>query len=120
MDTMPWMITALAAAVSAGASALVCRWWYGRRVGEMHARMQKVEQSRQVAAQHTTQMRRQIELLQKEIAAQHKARAEARAEARAARKKQALAESLDAAERTVVLGHGGSRPMHGFADTLPM
>lgn len=109
MNAMQLSMALLAALASMVIGALAGRWWVGRRVPELRARIDKLEHARSQAVQHAAQMRRQIEQLQKGLAAQHRARAEARS----ARKRE-LSDSLDAATERSAL------PAHGFADTQPM
>lgn len=126
MNTFQWTVVALAALSAAALGGGAVRWWCGRRMFELLARLDKLEKARQVAGQHAAQARRQIEQLQKDLAAQHKARAEARS----ARKRE-LDESLDAAgdsptriEGIATEGEADTGrpvlPAHGFADTQPM
>ncbi len=118
MNAMLLLMAGFAALASAALGALAGRWWYGRRIAELLARLDKLERARQVAGQHSSQARRQIEQLQKDLAEQHRARAEARS----ARKRE-LSQSLDAAEqRTLRLdpAERPSLPAHGFADTQPL
>jgi hypothetical protein len=127
MNTIQWVAAGLSALTCAAAGVLAGRWWYTRRMAELLVQLDKLERARQVAAQHAVQARRQIEQLQKDIAAQHKARAEARAEARAARKRE-LSEALEQRDMVFRLERpaatGGAEcaesAPHGFADTLPM
>ena len=126
MNTAQWLLVGFAALTSAAIGACAGRWWYGRRTMELLVRLDKLERARQIAGQHAAQARRQIEQLQKDIAAQHKARADARASRR-----RELNETLDAAsDRTIRVERAasdaaddGDRPVlpaHGFADTQPM
>lgn len=92
-------------------------WWYGRKLADLHG---KLEKTRQTATQAATATRRQISQLQKELAARAplaKGAAAPRpvhdeAAERAARK-QALLDD-DSFDKTIRL------PAHGFADTQPM
>lgn len=127
MNTVQWLVVGLAALTSAAMGAWAGRWWSGRRTLELLSRLDKLERARQTAGQHVAQARRQIEQLQKDVAAQHKARAEARAS-----RKRELNETLDATsyDRTIRIerpasdaaDNGGAPvlPAHGFADTQPM
>jgi hypothetical protein len=123
MDTMQWMVMGLAALTCGAGGACAGRWWSSRRVTDLLVRLDKLEKARQVAGQHAAQARRQIEQLQKDIAAQHKVRAEART-----MRKRELSDALDASDQTVRLERSdrraheepATRPVHGFADTLPM
>ncbi|HSV69883.1 MAG TPA: hypothetical protein VLI72_07205 [Methylibium sp.] len=95
-----------------------CAWWYGRKLSDLHG---KLEKTRQTAAQSATATRRQISQLQKELAersplnkTQRAARDEAAEQAaEKAARKQALLDD-DSFDKTIRL------PAHGFADTQPM
>jgi hypothetical protein len=125
MDTTQWLVWGLSAVVSALAGAGLVHVWAARRYADLLQRLDKVDKARQLNGQHAAQARRQIEQLQKDLAAQHKARADDRA----ARKRE-VSESLDdnfektlRFERPVVPAVPEAPPplpAHGFADTLPM
>ena len=124
MDTYTWVAIALGLAVCIGAGFWVGRWSLRPREAALASRVTHLEKARQVALEHGQQARRQIEILQKEIAMHQKARADALA---ARRRSRDLNDALDAAERTVVLpGHSSDSfnlsrlPSHGFADTQPV
>jgi hypothetical protein len=124
MDTYTWVAIALGLAVCIGAGFWVGRWSLRPREAALASRVTHLEKARQVALEHGQQARRQIEILQKEIAMHQKARADALA---ARRRSRDLNDELDAAERTVVLpgrspdSFNLSRlPSHGFADTQPI
>lgn len=96
-----------------------CAWWYGRKLSDLHG---KLEKTRQTAAQSATATRRQISQLQKELAERsplnksqpRPARDEAAEQAaEKAARKQALLDD-DSFDKTIRL------PAHGFADTQPM
>lgn len=121
MDTTQWIIAVLAA-VSFGALGFGAgRWRYGRREHGLLQRAARIEQARQVALQHGQQARRQIEMLQKEIAAYQRARVEAQA---ARRRSRELGDALDAQQRTMVIPRHefdlSRLPPSGFADTQPI
>lgn len=114
MNMTTWMLMIGTALALAALTWWSCAWWYGRKIGDLQQRFEKV---RQAAGQHANQTRKQIALLQQELAerpplskAQRNARDEA---AEAAARKADLESRLDAAGPA-------SRPMHGFADTQPM
>lgn len=121
MDATQWIV-AVVAALSFGALGFGAgRWRYGRREHTLLQRAARIEQARQLALQHGQQARRQIEMLQKEIATYQRARVEAQA---ARRRSRELSDTLDAQERTMVMPGRGfdlSRlPPSGFADTQPI
>jgi hypothetical protein len=116
MDTSHWLIFALGAAVVSGATWLACHWWYGRQAELAERRLQKSEKARLFSAQQTHQARKQIALLQKDLAAQQKSAAQAQL---AKQRSQRLEEVLKAAAQTE--SRSTARPpAHGFADTQPM
>lgn len=124
MDTYTWIAIASGLAVCSGAGFWAGRWSLRPRQSALMSRVTHLEKARQVALEHGQQARRQIEILQKEIAMHQKARADALA---ARRRSRDLNDALDAAERTVVLPSRGSDsfnlsrlPSHGFADTQPV
>lgn len=114
MNITTWMLLICTGLTLAALTWWGCAWWYGRKLGDLQQRFEKV---RQAAGQHATQARRQIAQLQQELAGrppldktQRAARDEA---AEAAARKAELESRLDAAGPV-------SRPAHGFADTQPM
>jgi hypothetical protein len=123
MDTTnPYAIALLAGGLLSAATFGACRLWHGRRLRELLARLDKADRARQAASQQAQQARKQIEQLQKELAAQHKARAEA---VSARKRSEHLTQTLREPERTpiasgLILGSDApSQPAHGFADTMP-
>ncbi len=54
--------------VGAGATLVAGAWWWGRKLGEAAQRVAKLEQARQFSEQQATQVRRQVEQMQKEMA----------------------------------------------------
>lgn len=109
-----WLLICAALAL-APLAWLACAWWYRRKLSELQQRLDK---TRAASGQHATQAKRQIALLQKELAerpalsaAQRDARDKA---AEAAARKQELAASLDRGRSPAGL------PFHGFADTQPL
>jgi septal ring factor EnvC (AmiA/AmiB activator) len=113
-----WLAGAMVIAVTLGASHV----WHRRRLVDALRRLEKIDRARAAAEQRATQARKQIDQLQKELAAQHRARIEALAAQRRAptipqvpnRLERELARSL-AEER-----HDAALPPNGFADTMPM
>ena len=101
-----------------------CHWSYRRRLTDVLYRMEKIDRARQTAEQYVAQSRRQIEQLQKDLAAQHRARAEALTVRKRA---QAMAEINRAFDREVAVRPSYSEssvrpalPPDGFADTQPI
>ncbi len=102
----------------------VCAWRHRQRITDLFHRMHRIDRARQAAEQLALQARKQIEQLQKEITAQHRARAEALSQRRRA---EAMAEVNLAFEREASVRP--SHPVHfarpalppdGFADTQPI
>jgi len=122
MDTNnSFAIALLAGGLLAAATFGACQLWHGRRLRELLARMEKSDRARQAASQQAQQARKQVEQLQKELAAQHKARAEA---VSARKRTEHLAQTLREAEPASALGlilgaDVPPQPTHGFADTMP-
>lgn len=114
MGITHWLLLVGAALVLSALSWGSCSWWYGRKLAELQARLEK---TRQAASLHARQARHQITLLQKELAerpALGKAQIKARDEAAAATaRKAALEEQLNRAPAPRL-------PVHGFADTQPL
>ena len=117
---LPWWPGFVVAAAIYGA----CTWWYRRRLAEMLSRMEKIDRARLTAQQYVQQSRRQIEQLQKDLAAQHRARAEALS---LRKRGQQMAEINRAFEREVAVRPTHREPMgrpalpaDGFADTQPI
>ncbi|HEX7438710.1 MAG TPA: hypothetical protein VF319_01320 [Caldimonas sp.] len=118
MDTRHWLILALACSLVSAATGLGFRWWYGRKIQALNLRLQKSDKARQFSSQQTMQARRQVEALQKDLAAQQEAMAQAQiAKQRTRHLEEALKAAHDAAPDTDSMP---LRPAHGFADTQPM
>jgi hypothetical protein len=118
MDTSQWLIFATGGCAIAGATWLGARWWYGRQLDALNLRLQKVDKARQFSSQQTLQARRQVEALQKDLAAQNEVLAKAQL---ATQRSRHLEEALRIASATEssasTLPQG---PAHSFADTQPM
>lgn len=114
MGITHWLLLVCAALVLSALTWCSCSWWYGRKLADLQARLEK---TRQAAGLHVKQARHQIMLLQRELAerpaltkAQLKARDEA---ATAAARKAALEAQLNRAPAPRM-------PAQGFADTQPL
>jgi hypothetical protein len=116
MDLRHWLMLALAAVLGAVATWLLCHWWYGRRIASLTARLGKSDKARLFSAQQTLQARKQIEALQKDLAAQQ----EAMAQAQIARTRNRHLEEVLKAASTAEDENVSRRPANGFADTQPM
>ena len=116
MDTRLWMIFALTVASVCVATWLGCHWWYGRKLDAANSRFQKSDKARHFSIQQTLQARKQIEALQKDLAAQQDALAQAQvARQRSRHMEEVLKAAAEAKDEAVAV-----RPSHGFADTQPM
>jgi len=69
MEAFDLFITCLGAIGLCAATAGACHWWYGRRLSAMADRLDKLDKARQFSQQQTLQARKQIEKLQKDLAA---------------------------------------------------
>ena len=116
MDLNHWLLFALGCSLVCAMTVLGCRWWYRRKLDAASHRLQKSEKARLFSVQQTQQARRQIEALQKDLAAQHEAMAQARV---AKQRSRHLEEVLKAAAEAESQGVE-KRPSQGFADTQPM
>jgi len=123
----------------AGATFAGCRWHFGRRMRAAMARMEKLEHSRQTSMQHAQQARRQVEALQKELAAQREGRTTVSGSHGSPRNREAMEATLEQEAATREANAWAStraassdgfqatqidapKPAvgNGFADTLPM
>lgn len=68
MDTNQWLVLIATAALSGASAWVVAMWWYRRKLAAARARVLKLEKARQISFQQTTQARKQLEQLQREIA----------------------------------------------------
>ncbi len=110
-----WGLTAALTAAAVGAG----HWWYRRRLAVLLAQLARLDQARHNADQMAQQARRQIEQLQKDLAAQHRARADALVQARKhpqPRPTVVVAAALSAGDTAAA----SRLPANGFADTEPM
>ena len=118
MDTTQWLIFATGGCAIAAATWLGARWWYGRRLDALNLRLQKVDKARQFSSQQTLQARRQVEALQKDLAAQNEVLAKAQL---ATQRSRHLEETLRTASAAELFGSTVPQgPAHSFADTQPM
>ena len=114
-----WLISMIAAAAAFGASHIRFR----RRLSDARRRMEEVERARLAAQQQAAQARTQNEQLQKELAAQHRARAEAiSAQQRRAPSIELVRERLERELERPAAGQRGASalPLNAFADTMPL
>jgi hypothetical protein len=117
MDTSQWLIVSIACPVVAGATWLGAKWWYGRQLRVLTLRLQKIDKARQFSGQQVLQARRQVEALQKDLAAQNEVLARAQL---ATQRSRHLEDALRAASTAEPSGAMPLAPAHGFADTLPL
>lgn len=123
LTTNPYLMALLGGLVFSAATFGLCQFLLARRVRELTARIEKSERARAATSQQAQQARKQVEQLQKELAAQHKARAEAvlaRRRSENQERQQQVQESRRLALDSLLMhDEAPSRPAHGFADTMP-
>ena len=117
METQNWFVLALGSLLVGGATWLGCWLWYGRKIEALNHRLQKSEKARQFSGQQTLQARKQLEALQKDLAAQNALMAKAQIATQRARH---LEDALKAGALAELDGAGPAQPAHGFADTQPL
>ena len=121
MDLNVYVLPALCGLALSAVTFGVCQFRHGRRVHELMSRIEKIERARHAAGQQAQQARRQIEQLQKDLAAQHKARADAvSAHKRVQHLEPAQREPQRELADLLLDGDEPARPAHGFADTMPL
>jgi len=108
-----WALTALTASVVAAS-----HWWYRRRLAVLLAQMARLDRARHNADQMAQQARRQIEQLQKDLAAQLSARTEVLIQAR--KRPQPRPADVAATLSEGDAAFASRLPANGFADTEPM
>lgn len=113
MDT-GWPIFLAASAALCALVAAASRWWHGKQLAALAARLAKSERAREYAVQQASQARKQIEKLQRELSesrrpAPNAAAAASGAQPRAAPNPPPISDSTAPA-----------LPAHGFADTQPL
>ena len=122
MDIRQWLVFAIGASLVGVATWFACHWWYGRKLDAAGQRLQKSDKARLFSIQQTLQARKQIEALQKDLAAQQQAMAQAQVAREHSRHMEAVlkaAADADAAAQAEAQALALRRP-HGFADTQPM
>lgn len=120
MDIRAQVMLLLPGLLFAAATYAGCRWWYGRRLATLSRQLGKLDRARQTADESARQARRQIEQLQKDLAAQYRTRAEVLS---ARKRAQTGDETRRELERVLAVAGGEADtrpPIHGFADTQPM
>jgi len=117
MDVRHWIIVSSGSAVAGVLTWVACHWWYGRRIGNLAAKLAKVEKARLFTVQQALQARKQIEALQKDLAAQNEALEQAQV---ARQRSRHLEEVLKAASEADAAETLLARPANGFADTQPL
>jgi hypothetical protein len=118
MDLSPYAAMALVGVGLSAVTFALCHFWHARRMRALLARLDKVDRARQAAGQQAQQARKQIEQLQKELAAQHKARADAVSAQQRVVEVKRPAPELPAS--LLDIDAGPAMPTHGFADTMPL
>jgi hypothetical protein len=118
MDLSPYALTALIGVGLSFVTFAVCHLWHARRMRALLVRLEKVDRARQAAGQQAQQARKQVEQLQKDLAAQHKARADALSAQRRVQEVKRPAPELPAS--LLDIDAGPAMAAHGFADTMPL
>jgi len=117
MDLRLWIIVGSGCAVTAALTWWACHGWYGRRIGSLASKLAKSEKARQFTSQQAMQARKQIEALQKDLAAQNEALEQAQVARQRSRHLEEVLKAASEAESTETLL---ARPANGFADTQPL
>jgi hypothetical protein len=117
MESQLLIFIAATAALCAGVWAAT-RWWYLRQVSAWARRFDKADRKLQVALQQTTQMRKQIEKLQRELSEARRAAAVASSQLGSQRARPAPA--APAPDSSSSTAQAKAAPNNGFADTMPM
>jgi F0F1-type ATP synthase membrane subunit b/b' len=116
---MPVIMDSLSIASAAAGLALVmltwlvARWWYRRQVVQWTGRFRKCEGKLDAAEQQSSQARRQIEKLQRELSEARRAAAVASSQLGSQRTRAVVPAATPPAPSKVT--HGS-----GFADTMPL
>lgn len=108
MNIISWLLLIVACSALSGVTWWACARFYGRKLGDLQ---RKLEKMRKAASVHAMQTRHQIAQLQRELAAHQ----QAREQLMAARATEALLESAARGSFSAP-----QLPAHGFADTQPM
>jgi predicted Zn-dependent protease len=116
MELPDWLIISTGSAALSAVTWGISHWWYGRRIADAEQRLEKSEKAHQFASLQVTQARKQIERLQKELAAQHQKTVQLGARAD---QLHAVLRAGDAAAERSAVGRA-ALPVDGFADTEPM
>ena len=120
MQIPDWLVASLAMLCFGAVAIGAVVWCYGRKLSAALRKIEKMENARQVSSQHALQTRKQIEQLQKDLAAQQARLLSAAKAAPAVREARVpLAQALAAGD----LAHEAARravATNGFADTLPL
>jgi len=118
MDTHHWLIFALGSVLVSVATWIGCWLWYGRKIEALNHRLQKSDKARHFSTQQTLQARKQMEALQKDLAAQNAVMAKAQLSKQRNRHLEEVLKASAVAE--LESGDNLARPAHGFADTQPL
>jgi len=68
MDAQQWLMTVMAFLVGAGLAWVGAHWWFGRKLKELAGARERHDAARHLASQQAAQARKQIEMLQQEMA----------------------------------------------------
>ncbi|HEY0858504.1 MAG TPA: hypothetical protein VGE16_15680 [Albitalea sp.] len=114
MDT-GWPIFVAAGAALCALVAAASRWWHGKQLAALAARLAKSERAREYALQQAAQARQQIEKLQRDIAAARRAGAAAAPTSRTPTSRREPAKVPTLSDSPAL-----PMPASGFADTQPL
>lgn len=68
MDAQQWVVAAVALLIGAGGAWGGAMWWFGRKLKELTGIRERLDAARHLASQQAAQARKQIEMLQQEMA----------------------------------------------------
>jgi hypothetical protein len=117
MDLRHLIIVSSGSALAGLLTWAACHWWYGRRIEDLTTKLVKVEKARLFTVQQALQARKQIEALQKDLAAQNEALEQAQVARQRTRHLEEVLKAASAADAAQTLL---PRPANGFADTQPL
>lgn len=68
MDAQQWIVAAVALLIGAGGAWGGASWWFGRKLKDAATNKERLDAARHLASQQAAQARKQIEMLQQEMA----------------------------------------------------
>jgi F0F1-type ATP synthase membrane subunit b/b' len=115
MMDISWPIFVAASALACAVIAAASRWWHGKQLAALAARLSKSERAREYAVQQASQARKQIDKLQRELSESRRPASSAASAAGSSAQRPAPASSPSIPE-----SKAPPLPAHGFADTQPL